>query len=608
MTTGLSLLAMLLAYLIGSIPVAYLVVYAVKRVDVRTVGSGNVGATNAGRVLGRPYFWAVFVPDLLKGFLPTWGLPRLVAWISGTPVPSLAVFVAIAAVLGHNFPVYLGFKGGKGVATSLGAVFALDAVAGASAAFAFVVVLLVTRMVSMSSLLGGVVFAFIHFIQVEAPFRRDHLAMSIATVLLLAMLVARHRANLARIARGTEPKVSLTRKKPPPSGSVRLSLCLALMAVAVLACLFMISAQPAESQCGPLRLRLVGRAQTGHQRSEDVRFFDRGRRLAVSCPRYDRVVLYDTSSKSLRKQLDIRLDGKPVALRASKDRLYVLQRPSHDARHLVPGFWQTYDFNGGPVGPRFDVGYDPDDLLLLEDGRVALVLTSGHAEGEANRPDPALKAYDLVGPDSPRLVSTLVFRNKGDDPEHLVLSKNGSRAAVVLKGSNRVIRLNLSAPRHPEVEGSSALVSEPYPSLRRSEDDTILIPVDSDRRVVRLEGGERGVGGGENHPSSLFLGIVPEASAVEVLAASGRGPIPLGRLPLKGRLNIGSVLPVAVDAAPETGLAAVADRSGGVHLIAWSRPVRTQGVAPSSTPGSHGLDPRQEPAILKDDIVAGRRR
>ncbi|HEU5117689.1 MAG TPA: glycerol-3-phosphate 1-O-acyltransferase PlsY, partial [Isosphaeraceae bacterium] len=327
MTILLCVLAVVFAYLIGSIPVAYLVVYAVKRVDIRTVGSGNVGATNAGRVLGRPFFWVVFVPDLLKGYLPTWGFPRLVEWFSGDLVPSLPVLVAVAAIVGHNFPLYLKFKGGKGVATSLGAVFALDAVAGGFAAFAFIVVLLVTRMVSMSSLLGGLFFVFVHFSRVKSPFANDQIVLSLALLGLLVLLFVRHRANLVRIAKGTEPRVSFARKKKtPPSGSVRVSLAIGLLAVSVLIGFLVRSSQPAALDCGPMRLKLIDRSQTGHQRSEDVRFFDEGRRLAVSCPRYDRVVLYDTHARALHKLRDLRLDGKPVALRASKDRLFILQR------------------------------------------------------------------------------------------------------------------------------------------------------------------------------------------------------------------------------------------------------------------------------------------
>src|SRR6185312_10342972 len=133
----LGALCVVLAYLIGAIPFAYLVVYAAKGVDIRTVGSGNVGATNAGRVLGFRYFVIVFLLDLAKGLLPTLGLPRLVTAATGQTVPGLDVFVAIAAILGHNFPVYLRFKGGKGVATSLGAVSALDALASLAAAVGF---------------------------------------------------------------------------------------------------------------------------------------------------------------------------------------------------------------------------------------------------------------------------------------------------------------------------------------------------------------------------------------------------------------------------------------------------------------------------------------
>ncbi len=253
-------LPVLLAYLIGSIPVAYLVVYAVKRVDIRTVGSGNVGATNAGRVLGRPYFWVVFLPDLLKGYVPTWGFPRVVEWVTGNAVPSVPVLVAVAAIVGHNFPVYLGFKGGKGVATSLGAVFALDAVAGVAAAFSFVVILLVTRMVSMSSMLGGLIFVFVHFSQVKEPFGGDQVVLSVALLLLLVLLIVRHRTNLVRIARGTEPRISFARRKSPPAGSIRLSLAIGLVTVSAFVGLVVLSARPPELDCGPLRLRLVDRA------------------------------------------------------------------------------------------------------------------------------------------------------------------------------------------------------------------------------------------------------------------------------------------------------------------------------------------------------------
>lgn len=212
------LFAVLAGYLIGAIPFAYLIVRARKGIDIRTVGSGNVGATNAGRVLGFRYFLLCFALDLMKGLVPTWGLPRLVAWAAGSPPAWLPVLVALATILGHNFPVYLAFKGGKGVATSFGALLALDPVASLGALLAFVVFLLVTRFVSLSSVLGAIVFVLVHFAQVEHPWDRDQRAMSVVTLALLAMLTARHRANFTRIARGTEPKVRFGRRAERPPG------------------------------------------------------------------------------------------------------------------------------------------------------------------------------------------------------------------------------------------------------------------------------------------------------------------------------------------------------------------------------------------------------
>src|SRR5271166_804174 len=120
-------LGCLLGYLIGSIPFGYLVYYWIRGVDIRTVGSGNIGATNVGRNLGFRYFLLVFALDVLKGFVPTAGLPLGLKSMGIVPPADLPVFVALASILGHNFPVHLRFKGGKGVATSLGGLLALRA-------------------------------------------------------------------------------------------------------------------------------------------------------------------------------------------------------------------------------------------------------------------------------------------------------------------------------------------------------------------------------------------------------------------------------------------------------------------------------------------------
>lgn len=204
-------MAIVLGYLVGAIPFAYLIVRWRKGIDIRTVGSGNVGATNAGRVLGLRYFLLCFGLDVAKGYLPTWGLPVALVELVGTIPPGLPVYVALATILGHNFPIYLKFRGGKGVATSLGALTALDPVASIATLLAFLVFLAVTRFVSISSILGGVVFTLVHFSRVPEPWVHAELPMTIVVLLLLVMLVVRHRANLGRIAAGTEPRVTLNR-------------------------------------------------------------------------------------------------------------------------------------------------------------------------------------------------------------------------------------------------------------------------------------------------------------------------------------------------------------------------------------------------------------
>ena len=147
--------ARLAGYLIGAIPFGYLVYRWATGIDIRTVGSGNIGATNVGRLLGFRYFVLVFVLDVLKGFVPVLGVPLALRSLGLSPPADLRFFVALAAILGHNFPVYLGFKGGKGVATSLGALLALEPLSCAAAAVGFFVVFFLTRYVSLSSIAGA---------------------------------------------------------------------------------------------------------------------------------------------------------------------------------------------------------------------------------------------------------------------------------------------------------------------------------------------------------------------------------------------------------------------------------------------------------------------
>ena len=146
----------LLGYLIGAIPFGYLIVYWAKGIDIRTVGSGNIGATNVGRNARLPLLPAGLRARRAQGVPADLRPAAVLATALGIDPPAdLPVFVALAAILGHNFPVYLGFKGGKGVATSLGALLALDPIACGAAAVGFFAVFFLTRYVSLSSIAGG---------------------------------------------------------------------------------------------------------------------------------------------------------------------------------------------------------------------------------------------------------------------------------------------------------------------------------------------------------------------------------------------------------------------------------------------------------------------
>src|SRR5205823_1261030 len=137
----------------------------------------------------------------------------------------------------------------------------------------------------------------------------------------------------------------------------------ALVAIGIVYGLAARAGSRAELTVWPLEFVEVARAGTGHQRADRVTYADRGRLLAVTCPRYNHVVLYRVdATERLELVRDIELQGRPVAVGASRDRIYVLERPSGDRRHVEPGWCEAFDFGGDPVGSRFLAGMYPDDL------------------------------------------------------------------------------------------------------------------------------------------------------------------------------------------------------------------------------------------------------
>jgi len=196
--SALTALVVAAAFLVGAIPWGLLLTKWIAGVDVRTVGSGNVGATNAGRVLGGKGFALVLALDASKGALPVLLLPR----VAGPDAPTwLPVACGLAAVLGHVFSPFLRFKGGKGVGTSLGAIAALAPLAGVAALGAFLVALLLFRYMSLASVVAAVALAPAALALHES---REFVAFA---ALVAAVVIVRHKANLGRIAAGTEPRV-----------------------------------------------------------------------------------------------------------------------------------------------------------------------------------------------------------------------------------------------------------------------------------------------------------------------------------------------------------------------------------------------------------------
>ena len=216
--SGLLLVAfayLTLAYLIGAVPFGYLVGRIVGKIDIRQHGSGNIGATNVGRVLGSKWGMLVFVLDLLKGLIPVALLsqaligPEAQAWLHWQ------VAAGIATILGHMFPCWLGFRGGKGVATALGAVAYLAPWPTVAAVVIFGLSFAVWRIVSLASMLASIGFALCQIVRLwPALFSREHWSLTAFSLLVPALIIGRHRSNIMRIIRGEETKYRSRDKDP----------------------------------------------------------------------------------------------------------------------------------------------------------------------------------------------------------------------------------------------------------------------------------------------------------------------------------------------------------------------------------------------------------
>ena len=194
-----------IAYLLGSIPTSVWIGKAFYNIDVREFGSGNAGATNTFRVLGKNAGIPVLIIDILKGTLAVALAYFSDFEVNGTEFINLQLGLGIAALLGHIFPVFAGFRGGKGVATILGIVICILPLASAFSLIVFLIVLFSSRIVSLSSMLAGISFPLI----LNFLLHNQNPVLTIFSIVVAALLIVTHRKNIKRLISREESKVQL---------------------------------------------------------------------------------------------------------------------------------------------------------------------------------------------------------------------------------------------------------------------------------------------------------------------------------------------------------------------------------------------------------------
>jgi glycerol-3-phosphate acyltransferase PlsY len=202
------LASVLLGYVSGSIPTAVWVGRIVGGIDIRKQGSGNAGATNVARVLGAKWGVLVGLIDILKGFLPVFLLGPMAGRELGIAPANAGLAIGIAAIVGHLYPLFAGFKGGKGVLTALGVFGALLPVEAVCAAAIWGIVFGATRIVSLGSLIATAAFAGIVIVR-RYVFAVDHPPALVVAAIVIALLVfITHRSNIGRLMRGEEQRLT----------------------------------------------------------------------------------------------------------------------------------------------------------------------------------------------------------------------------------------------------------------------------------------------------------------------------------------------------------------------------------------------------------------
>lgn len=186
------------AYLIGSIPTGYLIVKAKTGQDIRTIGSGSTGATNVKRVLGKKWFFTVMVLDAIKGMVPVLIAKYLTF---GDSLGLVAVVSAVMVIIGHSKPLFLGFKGGKSVASGIGTIYALNFYVGLILTVVWSIITYFTKYVSVGSIIALICAPFLMY------FLKNPIGYTVYATIATIYIVYLHRENIKRLLKGTENKV-----------------------------------------------------------------------------------------------------------------------------------------------------------------------------------------------------------------------------------------------------------------------------------------------------------------------------------------------------------------------------------------------------------------
>lgn len=212
-----SLLIVVVAYLLGSIPTGYLLVRFVRKQDIREIGSGNIGATNVLRSGAKGLGVATFLFDTLKGVLAVLLGARLAtAWFPPIPLHNAEALAALCAVLGHMFPIWLGLRGGKGVATAFGVFLVLVPYAALGSLAVFALTFAFSRIVSLASILSAICFPL--FAWFVAPWTHTYLIFAIIGI-IAGLVLIKHQQNIVRLMAGTEYRFGSSKKAADDSAN-----------------------------------------------------------------------------------------------------------------------------------------------------------------------------------------------------------------------------------------------------------------------------------------------------------------------------------------------------------------------------------------------------